>query len=90
MCGICGEIRFDGQAVGPDRLQRMNDSMAARGPDDQGVYINSRIGLGHRRLSIIDLSSASHQPMHNEDHSISIVFNGTIYNYPQLRNAEGT
>ena len=67
------------------RIKTMLTHLERRGPDDQGVYVNQHVALGHRRLSIIDLSSASHQPMRNEDQSISIVFNGTIYNYPQLR-----
>ena len=85
MCGICGEIRFDGQAVGPDRLQRMNDSMAARGPDDQGICLQGNRGFGHRRLRIMDLGAASQQPMIDPQLGLGIVFNGAIYNYPTLR-----
>ena len=85
MCGICGELTFRGQSVREQRINNMLGQLERRGPDDQGVYINKQVGLGHRRLSIIDLSSASHQPMHNANKSVSIVFNGTIYNYPQLR-----
>jgi len=85
MCGICGELTWRGQSASEQRINNMLVHLERRGPDDQGVYINKQIGLGHRRLSIIDLSSASHQPMHNTSKSISIVFNGTIYNYPQLR-----
>ena len=85
MCGICGELALRGQSIGEQRISKMLVQLERRGPDDQGIYINQQVGLGHRRLSIIDLSSASHQPMHNANKSVSIVFNGTIYNYPQLR-----
>ena len=85
MCGICGELQLSGQYVSEQRITSMLFELERRGPDDVGVYINKQVGLGHRRLAIIDLSSASHQPMHNASKSLSIVFNGTIYNYPQLR-----
>src|SRR5215510_16594676 len=85
MCGICGICLTDLQArVDPDLLNAMNDSLAHRGPDGQGVYITGAVGLGHRRLSIIDLATGD-QPIFNEDHSIAIVFNGEIYNYKELR-----
>ncbi len=85
MCGICGELQLNGQVASEHRVTTMLSQLERRGPDDEGMYINQNVGLGHRRLAIIDLSAASHQPMHNEDKSLSIVFNGTIYNYPQLR-----
>jgi len=85
MCGICGEMQLREQRPSEQRITRMLSELERRGPDDQGIYINKHIALGHRRLAIIDLSSASHQPMHNLNKSLSIVFNGTIYNYPQLR-----
>ena len=83
MCGICGYV---GDNV-PRLLEPMCQAMAHRGPDDKGTWhdAKSRVGLGHRRLSIIDLSPAGHQPMSNEDGSIWIVFNGEIYDYPELR-----
>ena len=83
MCGICGYV---GDNV-PRLLEPMCQAMAHRGPDDNGTWhdAKSRVGLGHRRLSIIDLSPAGHQPMSNEDGSIWIVFNGEIYDYPELR-----
>ena len=56
MCGICGEIRFDGREASPERLQRMGDCLARRGPDGAGQVVRGRVGLGHRRLKIIDLS----------------------------------
>lgn len=85
MCGICGEFRFDGNAVQRQTLQRMLLPLQSRGPDNEGVYLSKAIGLGHRRLSIIDLSANANQPMRDRDTNLSIVFNGTIYNYPQLR-----
>ena len=85
MCGICGVLQLRGQHVSEQRITSMLFELERRGPDDEGVYIDKHVGLGHRRLAIIDLSSAGHQPMHNANKSVSIVFNGTIYNYPQLR-----
>lgn len=85
MCGICGVLYTDRKReVEPDILSRMSEVISHRGPDDQGVYINDNVGLAARRLSIIDLESG-HQPMHNEDGSIWIVFNGEIYNHEYLR-----
>jgi len=80
MCGICGFIGLDDREL----LRRMCDIMAHRGPDDSGEYYQPGVGLGHRRLSIIDLS-AGHQPMHNEDKTVWIVFNGEIYNFQELQ-----
>ena len=85
MCGICGELRFDGKAPEKATLSRMNEKLARRGPDDEGVFITGPMGFGHRRLSIIDLSDRSHQPMVDEELGLSLVFNGTIYNYKELR-----
>jgi asparagine synthase (glutamine-hydrolysing) len=85
MCGICGELRFDGKAPEEATLSRMNEKLARRGPDDEGVFITGPMGFGHRRLSIIDLSDRSHQPMVDEELGLSLVFNGTIYNYKELR-----
>jgi asparagine synthase (glutamine-hydrolysing) len=85
MCGICGKLEFDpGATVAPDLLKRMSEAIVHRGPDDDGFYADGQIGLGFRRLSIIDLSGG-HQPLSNEDGSIWIVFNGEIYNYQELR-----
>jgi len=85
MCGIAGKFAFgEGATVSRDLLQRMCDSIIHRGPDDEGYYLNGPIGLGHRRLSIIDLDSGR-QPIANEDQTIWIVFNGEIYNYVELR-----
>jgi asparagine synthase (glutamine-hydrolysing) len=85
MCGIVGAYRARG--VSEEAVVRMRDAIAHRGPDDAGVTISGggRVGLGHRRLSIIDLSPAGHQPMTNEDGTLWLVFNGEIYNYAALR-----
>ena len=86
MCGIVGKLSFDGlEPVDPTLIQQMMDVIAHRGPDGEGKYVSGSVGLGHRRLSIIDLSSTGAQPMCNEDESIWIVFNGEIYNFPELR-----
>ena len=84
MCGIVGMVRGRDRAVDPDLLRRMCDAIAHRGPDDDGYYINERVGLGMRRLAIIDLAHGQ-QPIHNEDRTVWIVFNGEIYNYQELR-----
>ncbi len=83
MCGICGEIYWDGQSASNSILKPMLASLEKRGPDDGGVWLNDQVGLGHRRLSIIDLSAAGHQPM--LDKELSLVFNGCIYNYEALK-----
>lgn len=82
MCGICGIVSND--KIERDRLQRMANAISHRGPDDEGFYLKNGIGLGHRRLSIIDLDGGR-QPLTNEDQTIWIVFNGEIYNYKSLR-----
>lgn len=88
MCGINGVVRLGASAglVPLEALiQRMNDAVAHRGPDGEGIFVDEgRVGLGHRRLSILDLSEAGSQPMFNEDHSLALVFNGEIYNYLEL------
>ncbi len=83
MCGICGELRFDGASPSLTILSKMMTSLARRGPDDSGHFIKNNIGLGHRRLSVIDLSNHAHQPMLEQN--LALVFNGTIYNYPALQ-----
>ena len=84
MCGIVGLVRNDGKPVDRDLLARMNDAIRHRGPDDDGFYLNGPVGLGMRRLAIIDLKSGQ-QPIHNQDGTTWIVFNGEIYNYLELR-----
>ena len=85
MCGICGKLGLHGEKIDRDLLKRMCDSLAYRGPDDEGLYLSGNVGLAHRRLSIIDLSSAGHQPMCNEDGTIWLVFNGEIYDFGSLQ-----
>jgi asparagine synthase (glutamine-hydrolysing) len=85
MCGICGELRFDGMAPDHKVLSRMNARLARRGPDASGEYFSGPVALGHRRLAIIDLSDRSAQPMLDSDNGLALVFNGTIYNYRELR-----
>jgi asparagine synthase (glutamine-hydrolysing) len=85
MCGISGELRFDGQAADVSAVVRMNDAQAARGPDGSGVWASRSVALGHRRLSIIDLSWRGDQPMVDRELGLTVVFNGCIYNHRQLR-----
>jgi asparagine synthase (glutamine-hydrolysing) len=85
MCGICGQYNFGDHAPVVRRtLERMTGTIAHRGPDDEGYYIAGDVGLGFRRLSIIDLAGG-HQPMSDQENSVWVVFNGEIYNFPELR-----
>lgn len=84
MCGICGIFYYSGNLVNSDLLDRMTDILGHRGPDGEGRFSENGVGLGHRRLSIIDVSGGA-QPMENEDGRIKIVFNGEIYNFLELR-----
>ncbi len=83
MCGICGEIFWNGQRANTRHLVSMLQTMVRRGPDDEGIWQSEHVGLGHRRLAIIDLSEAAHQPM--QDNELVLVFNGCIYNYQSLK-----
>jgi asparagine synthase (glutamine-hydrolysing) len=85
MCGIAGALTFGGDstAVSESAIRRMTDAIQYRGPDDDGFYLSPRVGLGHRRLSIIDLNTGK-QPIANEDRTVWIVYNGEIYNYVEL------
>lgn len=85
MCGLFGELRLDDRPVERQSLEKILPLLERRGPDDRGIYISQQIGLAHQRLAIIDLSDAAKQPMLNAEQTLAIVFNGTIYNYPQLR-----
>ncbi|MBS4096765.1 MAG: N-acetylglutaminylglutamine amidotransferase [Sulfuricella sp.] len=85
MCGICGELRFDTQSPDLDTLARMSAKLARRGPDSSGSYSDGPLAFGHRRLAIIDLSATSEQPMVDQELRLALVFNGTIYNYRELR-----
>jgi len=84
MCGIVGLLNFDGAPVVKDTVRKMCASLVHRGPDDEGIYITDCIGLGHKRLSVIDLASG-HQPLSNREKTIWITYNGEIYNYVELR-----
>ena len=85
MCGICGEFRFDGIAPDLALTHRMMTKLERRGPDHAGSYSDGPVALGHRRLAIIDLSEHANQPLVDQELSLTLVFNGTIYNYPALR-----
>src|ERR687884_1830930 len=85
MCGLCGEITFDGSVADPTAVARMVECRVPRGPDGQGAWSNGRVALGHRRLSVIDLSSAGGQPMVDNELGLTAVFNGCIYDYRELR-----
>lgn len=84
MCGICGVFDFQGRSVERELVHRMASTLSHRGPDGEGFHIHGPVGLGHRRLSIIDLAGGA-QPISNEDDTIHIVFNGEIYNFVELR-----
>ena len=94
MCGICGKLSYGNKIVDETLLKKMCKSLAYRGPNDEGVFVNAnsksqnskvQVGLGHTRLSIIDLSDAGHQPMCNEEETIWLVYNGEIYNFKEIR-----
>jgi len=85
MCGICGIFHYgSGQAVDRWLLEKMCNVITHRGPDEQGIFVDNNIGLGNRRLSIIDLENGT-QPIANEDNTIFVILNGEIYNFPELR-----
>jgi asparagine synthase (glutamine-hydrolysing) len=85
MCGIAGIFNLNGEPVSPVLLRQMTDAIAHRGPDGEGFYIDSFLGLGHRRLAIIDLSPAAHQPMITTSNQYIISYNGELYNFRELR-----
>ncbi|HSX99391.1 MAG TPA: N-acetylglutaminylglutamine amidotransferase, partial [Streptomyces sp.] len=85
MCGLSGEIRFDGGRPDLAAVERMTDRLAPRGPDGRGLWSQGPVALGHRRLKIIDLSECGAQPMTDPEGRIAGVFNGCIYNYQELR-----
>ena len=87
MCGVVGTYSFKGKQVNENLLVKMRDTMIHRGPDGAGIWVSEdhKVGLGHRRLSIIDLSEAAAQPMCNEDGTLWISFNGEIYNHAEIR-----
>jgi len=85
MCGICGEIRFDGSSPDLATIKRMSEKIARRGPDHEATISDGPVAFGHRRLAIIDLTPSADQPMVDKELRLSLVFNGTIYNYKELR-----
>ena len=85
MCGIAGIFNLDGQPVSYNLIMAMNNALAHRGPDGEGVYIDENIGLGHRRLSILDTSANGAQPMHSKNGEWCVTFNGCIYNYNEIK-----
>ena len=85
MCGIAGILHRNGAPASPAILQRMTDALAHRGPDGEGHWIEGGVGLGHRRLAIIDLSPAGHQPMISADQRYVLIYNGEVYNFRELR-----
>jgi asparagine synthase (glutamine-hydrolysing) len=85
MCGITGVVLRKGEQVSREEIQKMADLMTHRGPDAAGIFVKNEIGLGHRRLKIIDLSDTANQPMWTEDGSLGIVFNGEIYNFQEIK-----
>jgi asparagine synthase (glutamine-hydrolysing) len=85
MCGICGEIRFDDSQASAAAVEAMCERLRPRGPDAGGLFLQNQIALGHRRLSILDLSPTSQQPMVDSELGLATVFNGCIYNFRELR-----
>jgi len=85
MCGVAGVFNLNGEHVSPVVLRKMTDAIAHRGPDGEGFYTDGFIGLGHRRLAIIDLSPAGHQPMISSDGQVALSYNGEVYNFQELR-----
>src|SRR3979490_411051 len=85
MCGIAGIVHLDGRAVPPATLHLMADAIAHRGPDGDGYWCERSVGLGHRRLSIIDLSDAGSPPTCSPDGQSILVYNGEVYNFRELR-----
>jgi asparagine synthase (glutamine-hydrolysing) len=85
MCGICGELRLDGTSPDLLTIQAMMAKLERRGPDSAGHCLDAPVALGHRRLAVIDLSERSNQPLIDRELGLTLVFNGTIYNYPELR-----
>jgi asparagine synthase (glutamine-hydrolysing) len=85
MCGIAIAIGLNGRPIERVAVERMAKSLLHRGPDDGGIYLDGAVGMGFRRLSILDLSEAGHQPMVSEDGQYVLVFNGEIFNYVELR-----
>ena len=85
MCGIAGYVNFDGSPVSYNNLKKMTDAIFHRGPDGEGHWYESNVGLGHRRLAIIDLSNRAQQPMTSFTNRYIITYNGEVYNFRDIR-----
>src|SRR4051794_25104519 len=85
MCGIAGFMMHEGEAASPVVLRRMTEAVAHRGPDGEGHHVSGSVGLGHRRLAVIDPTPAGHQPMMTPDGRFVITYNGELYNFQELR-----
>src|SRR5262245_11771326 len=85
MCGVAGVLHLDGSPASPVSLKRMTDAVAHRGPDGEGHHVDGPLGLGHRRLAIIDLSPGGKQPMATADGRYVVTYNGELYNFQELR-----
>jgi asparagine synthase (glutamine-hydrolysing) len=85
MCGIAGILNLNGEPVSPELLEKMTDAIIHRGPDDSGIFVDGPTGLGHRRLAVIDLTTAGRQPMATPDGRLNLTYNGEIYNFRELR-----
>jgi asparagine synthase (glutamine-hydrolysing) len=85
MCGLCGEITFDGSSASVEALAAMTKALMPRGPDAEGILARGHVAFGHRRLKIIDLSAKGQQPMSDPELGLTLVFNGCIYNHKELK-----
>ena len=85
MCGLAGVVRWDGESVEREQIQQMTDALAHRGPDGEGHWIGKGVGVGHRRLTVIDLTDAARQPMVSTDGRFVLSYNGEVYNFRELR-----
>ena len=85
MCGIAGILNLSGQIIETQTLLEMRDTLIHRGPDDAGIWIEGNVGFAHRRLSILDLSAAGHQPFLSENGRYVITYNGEVFNFKELR-----
>jgi len=85
MCGICGHLAFNHGQPDINAVGKMTNKLLSRGPDAHGVHVSGNVALGHSRLKIIDLSARSKQPMIDEDLGLTIVYNGALYNYRDLK-----
>ena len=89
MCGIAGFVHVNGDPASPVTLKKMTEAVAHRGPDGEGCFVEGPAAIGHRRLAIIDLSSAGNQPMHSPDGRYVLTYNGEVFNFRELRRELG-